>query len=355
MIFDSIHAYDLLYPHFQKRAHRDEPLNQHSSFGVGGTADIWITVENRKELIDLVNLCANEHWPLLLVGDGSNIIFADSGVRGIVARIGAHQYHIEEGTGNMAMIVAESGARWAQLLRDMVPLGWGGLEFGIGIPGTLGAGIVSNAGAHNQSLGQVLEWIEVLDARGCNVEGVNEVSFPIIRRYMSSELDLGYRYSRFRAHRMTHVDKNGEIVFPAHKLIEPPEIVLRLGLRLYRQSPKDLTALLDKHKKYRKQTEPSLRHMGSIFRDTTEGTATELLMRARLAGKTQGNAQISELNPNYIINKGEASAADIIQLIEQMHHRVLEQCNVDLVLNVELLGDWAAMREPVRSSAASQM
>ena len=349
MIFDNIRAYDLLYPHFQKRVHRDEPLSQHSSFGVGGTADIWITVEHRKELIDLVNFCANEHWPLLLVGDGSNIIFADSGVRGIVARMGVREYHIEEGIDSTALIVAESGVRWAQLLRDMVPLGWGGLEFGIGIPGTLGAGIVSNAGAHNQSLGQVLAWIEVLDARGCNVEGTDEVSFPTIHRYMSSELDLGYRHSRFRAHRMTHVDKNGELVFPAHKLIEPPEIVLRLGLRLYRKSPKDLTALLDKNKKYRKQTEPSLRHMGSIFRDATGGTATELLTQAGLAGQTQGNAQISELNPNYIINKGGASAADIIQLIEQMHHRVLEQCNVDLVLNAELLGDWAAVREPSRT------
>ncbi len=348
MTFDSMRAYDLLYPHFQKRVHRDEPLSQHSSFGVGGTADIWVTVEQRKELIDLVNFCANEHWPLLLVGDGSNIIFADSGVRGIVARIGTHQYHIEEGTDNSALLVAESGVRLAHLLRDMVPLGWGGLEFGIGIPGTLGAGIVSNAGAHNQSLGQVLEWIEVLDARGCNTESADEVSFPILRRYMSSELDLGYRHSRFRAHRLTHIDKNGALVFPAHKLIEPSEIILRLGLRLYRQSPKELTALLDKNKKYRKQTEPSLRHMGSIFRDTPEGTATELLTRAGLAGQTQGNAQISELNPNYILNKGEASAADIIQLIGKMHHRVHEQCNVDLVLNVELLGDWASVREPSR-------
>ncbi|HEY7417095.1 MAG TPA: hypothetical protein VH593_18050, partial [Ktedonobacteraceae bacterium] len=153
----------------------------------------------------------------------------------------------------------------------------------------------------------------------------------------------------------THVDKSGEVVFPAHKLIEPAEIVLRLGLQLYRQSPKELTAQLDKNKKYRKQTEPSLRHLGSIFRDATEGSAAELLRRVGLADKTQGQAQASELNPNYIINKGGASAADIIQLIGQMHHLVLEQCNVDLVLNVELLGDWASMRESVQSSAISQI
>ncbi len=353
MTFDSIRAYDLLYPDFQKRIHRDEPLSQHSAFGAGGTADIWITVEHQKELIGLVSFCAYQHWPLLLVGDGSNVIFADSGVRGIVARIGTHEYHIEEGADNTALLVVESGVRWGHLLRDLVPLGWGGLEFGIGIPGTLGAGIVSNAGAHNQSLGQVLEWIEVLDARGCNMEGTDEVSFPIIRRYLSNELDLGNRYSRFRAHRLTHVDKDGELVFSAHKLIEPPEIILRLGLRLHRQNPKALTALLDKNREYRKQTEPSSHHMGSIFRDPIEGKASELLKRAGLAGQTQGLAQISELNPNYIINQGGASALDIMQLIEQMHHRVLEQCNVDLVLNVELLGDWVAISELVRSSAAS--
>lgn len=353
MIFDSARAYEVLYPHFQKRIHRDEPLHHHSSFGVGGPADIWITIANRKELIDLVSFCAEEHWPLLLIGDGTNIIFADAGVRGIVARISTHEYNIEEQADNTALIVTEAGVRWAQLLRDLVPLGWGGLEFGVGIPGTLGAGVVSNVGAHEQNLGQVLEWIEVLDARGSNSEAEDEVSYPLVRRYMSNELDLGYRHSRFRAHRLTYIDKSGKLVLPMRKLIEPPEIVLTLGLRLHRQDPKILAALLDKNKKYRKHTEPSLRHAGSIFKDPPEELAARLIKQVGLEGKMHGNAQVSELNPNYIINKGNASATDIALLIEEMHNRVLEELGIDLALNVELLGEWSFSRNPASPSAAS--
>ena len=214
MEFNLDSAYETLYPHFQKRIHRHEPLARHSSFGVGGPADLWLSLETRQELRDVVSLCAEYRWPLLVVGAGTNVLYADAGVRGIVARIALHDYHLEELSDGSALVIAEAGVRWAHLLHDLVPLGWGGLEFGIGIPGTLGAGVISNVGAHTQDLGQSLEWIDVLDARGCNDEQQGHTT-PLVRRYHHGELDLGYRHSRFRDQRYTHIDPSGRLVFPS--------------------------------------------------------------------------------------------------------------------------------------------
>ncbi len=122
MSFDSTAAYAALSPHFQKRVHCHEPLARHSSFGVGGPADLWISLETQQELRDVVTLCALQHWPLLAVGAGSNILYADAGVRGIVAHIAFHSYRIEELPDGSATVIAEASVRWAQLLRDLVPL-----------------------------------------------------------------------------------------------------------------------------------------------------------------------------------------------------------------------------------------
>ncbi|GHO48727.1 FAD-binding protein [Ktedonospora formicarum] len=209
MSFDLQQAYAILRPHFQERLRLNEPLTAHCAFGVGGPADMWVTLERQRELIDLVNLCAQHHWPLLLVGGGRNVLFADAGVRGIVARIDFHSYQIDRQTPTTALFTVEAGARWPQLLDESLAQGWSGLEFGIGIPGTLGAGIISNAGAHNQSLSQILEWIEVLDARGCNIEPEEQFAPAIKRRYSRDELDLSYRHSRFRVERSACIDHGG--------------------------------------------------------------------------------------------------------------------------------------------------
>src|SRR5262249_41492267 len=138
-------------------------------------------------------------------GEGTNILYADTGVRGIVAHLACQNYRIEDQDHERATVIAEAGVHWARLLHQIVPNGWGGLEFGVGIPGTLGAGIVSNAGEHHQDLGQALEWIEVLDARGCNTQEKHQLTQPIVRRYQRDELDLGYRHSRFRETRYAHI------------------------------------------------------------------------------------------------------------------------------------------------------
>ena len=341
MSFETEQAYTVLHPLFQERLHLQEPLTEHCSFGVGGPVNIWITLETPEELESLIRACTIHQWPLLLVGEGRNIIFADAGVRGIVARIDAQHYEIEEHPDNTATLIADAGVHWSQVLEQLLPLGWAGLEFGIGIPGTLGAGLISNAGAHNRDLGQTLEWIDVLDARSCNT-GKYDMFVPLIgRHYAREDLDLGYRHSRFRVDRYTHLDTSGKLIFPAKQLIEPAEMVIRLGLRLHRTDPQQLADLSNQYIQERQALEPALPKTGPMFKDPSGHLAKDLIAQAGLAGTTAGQAQINEKNANYITNLGGATAKEIMSLIIMAHQKVLAQSGIDLILNLEVLGEWS--------------
>ena len=341
MTFDADTVYSELHPHFQERVRRNEPLARHSAFGVGGPADMWISLESREELLSLVRLCAEGHSPLLIAGNGTNVLYADAGVRGIVAHIALSSYHIEDHGDGTALLLADAGVSWPRLMHELAPVVWGGLEFGVGIPGTLGGGVISNAGAHNDDLGQVLEWIEVLDARGCNAEE-DQVAVPVVRRYQHDELDLGYRHSRFREQRQVCFNERGHLILPARDLIDPAEIVMLLGIHLHHEDPQKLRANIAQYKQHRKLTEPAQRHAGSVFKDPPGDEASRLIDQVGLRGKTHGQAQISEQNANYIVNVGRAQAADIAALIMHAHQAVSEQFNVDLELDVELHGQWKA-------------
>ena len=340
MTWNTETVYTELRPYFQERVRRNEPLARHSAFGVGGPADVWVSLEAKQELIDLVRLCAEGHYPLLIAGNGTNVLYADAGVRGMVAHIALSSYQIEDQGDGSALLLADAGVSWPRLLHELTPVGWGGLEFGVGIPGTLGGGVISNAGAHNDDLGQVLQWIEVLDARGCNAAGEDQLAVPVVRRYQHDELDLGYRHSRFREQRQVRFDERGQFILPPRGMIEPAEIIMLLGIRLHREDPQQLRATMAQYTQHRKLTEPAQRHAGSVFKDPPGEEASHLIDQAGLKGRSNGKAQISQRNANYIANLGEARATDIAALMMQAHQAVREQFGVDLELDVELQGEW---------------
>ncbi|HLG63282.1 MAG TPA: UDP-N-acetylmuramate dehydrogenase [Ktedonosporobacter sp.] len=337
MTFELETIYSALRSRFGERVRRDELLSRHSTFGVGGPADIWITLDSRADLTDLVMLCANQRWPLLVVGNGTNLLFADAGVRGIVARVALNSYTVEDHADGTALLVADAGVSWPRLLNELAMLGWGGLEFGPGIPGTLGGGVISNAGAHGSNLGEVLAWVEAVDARHC-IEQAGEV--PVIRRYQHADLDLAYRHSRFRAERRIQFDERGYPLAAPHKLIEPSEIVIQVGVRLHREEPEKLRAIIEDHKQHRKRTQPPQQSAGSVFKNPPGDYSGRLIEAAGLKGLTRGKARISERHANFIVNVGGASAADVAALIMEAHNRVHERFGVDLELEVELRGEW---------------
>src|SRR6266446_1270185 len=340
MAFYAASTFNELRPHFQERVRRNELLAHHSAFGVGGPADVWVSLISKEELVGLVRLCAERHYPLLIAGNGTNVLYADAGVRGIVARIALDAYRLEVHGDETALLIAEAGLSWPRLLHELAPSGWAGLEFGVGIPGTLGGGVISNAGAHNDDLGRVLAWIEVLDARGSNEAGEDQLAVPLVRRYLHDELDLGYRHSRFRAQRQVRFDEQGQLLLPPRGMIEPAEIIMLLGIHVHRADPQELRATMAQYKRHRQLTEPSQRHAGTVFKDPPGEEASHLIDQVGLRGKTHGKAQISERNANYMVNLGGAQAADVAALIKEAHRHVLAQLGVDLELDVELRGEW---------------
>lgn len=339
MTFDADTIYTQLRPYFQGRIRRNEPLARHGTFGVGGPADIWVSLEKAKELLDLVRLCMQDHCPLLLVGNGTNTLYADAGARGIVARIALNNYEIDDYGDGTALLRADAGVSWPRLLNDLAALGWGGLEFGPGIPGTLGGGIISNAGAHNSEIGEVLEWVEVLDARSGS-EAEEEIIVPNLRRYMRDELDLSYRHSRFRAERRVWFDENGYPTVAPRGPIEPAEIIVQVGVRLHREDPEKLRSLIEQYKLHRKRTQPPQQSAGSVFKNPAGDFAGRLIEQAGLKGRVHGKAQISERHANFIVNLGGATAADVVALIVEARNRVLELFGMELELEVELRGEW---------------
>jgi UDP-N-acetylmuramate dehydrogenase len=336
MTFEIETAYTELRSHFGERVRRDELLARHSTFGVGGPADIWITLDTREALLGLVTICAERRWPLLIAGNGTNVLYADAGVRGIVARVALNNYTIEENGDGTAKLVVGAGQSWPRLLNELAPLGWGGLEFGPGIPGTLGGGVISNAGVHGHDLGQALEWVDIVDARGSIEQG----RAPEIVHYQHADLDLTYRHSRFRAARRVQFDEVGNPIAAPRGLIEPAEIVMQLGIQLRRADPQQLRATIDEHKQYRKRTQPPQQSAGSVFKNPPGDYAGRLIEAVGLKGKTQGRAQISERHANFIVNLGGAKAADVATLIREAHNRVREQSGIELELEVELRGEW---------------
>lgn len=336
MTFDVETAYTELRSQFGERVRRNEPLARHGTFGVGGPADIWVSLDTPEALIGLVTMCAECHWPLLITGNGTNVLYADEGVRGVVARVAINSYTIRDFGDGTALLLAGAGVSWPRLLNDIASLGWGGLEFGPGIPGTLGGGVISNAGVHGRDLGQVLEWVDVVDARQSEEKG----GAPEVVRYQHADLDLRYRHSRFRAQRRVQFDQQGYPITAPRKLIEPSEIIMQLAIRLHREDPQKLRMAIDEHKSYRKRTQPPQQSAGSVFKNPPGDYSGRLIEAVGLKGMAHGGAQISERHANFIVNVGGATAADVAALIKEARSRVYTQFGVELELEVELRGAW---------------
>lgn len=326
----------LLHACFPGRVKQDEPLAAHSSARVGGPADFFLELDTTDECEQLVRLCAQYRLPLLIIGNGSNILFTDQGVRGIVARMGARTSHLDE---QQQMAVVDAGVSWPDLVEEMARHGWGGLAFGAGIPGTLGGSIVTNAGFHNEEIGQHVQWVEVLDARGCNVAEEGTFAFPQLRRYTQADLQLGNRKSRFREQRRAQITPSGQLVPVPRAQITPPEIILRLGVRMQQEDTQHIA------QRWRKNQAASMGHInefaghvGPLFKDPPGRKASQVIERTAMDEWKKGAVHISAHNANFLVNQGGAQAADIAQMIVAIHHQVLVQTGIDLEVDIEVYG-----------------
>ncbi len=317
---------------FGARVRFNEPLARHGTFGVGGPADAWLAVDNEEDLIALVSLAAEHRWPLMLVGNGTNLLYTDAGVRGIVVQNALSHWKLTDLGNGTARLVGGAGVNLPKLVNELAAQGWGGLEWGAGVPGSLGGAVISNAGAHGASLSNTLQSVRVLDVRDLE-------SGPQVRDYQLEELQMAYRDSRFRARRRIEFDEDGQPIPPPRGLIEPAEIVTSVTCLLSREAPEVLKARVAQYKQHRKETQPPQASAGSVFKNPPGDYSGRLIEAAGLKGTQIGKAQISPRHANFIVNLGGARAADILALIALARRTVCQQFGIELELEIELRGE----------------
>ena len=334
---------------FGKLLRADEPLARHGTFGVGGPADAWVSIQAEDALAQLATQAWQRGWPLMLVGNGTNVLYADGGARGVVARMALTQWTLEplDGNSERMRLRAGAGVSLPKLVNDLAAQGWAGLEWAAGVPGTIGGAAVSNAGAHNACVADTLETARILftpdatpDALDAAGQAERERGQAVMRELPASALGLTYRHSRFRADRRVTFDDVGRPQAAPRALIEPPEMIVGASFLLRRDDPAAILSRVAYYKQHRRETQPPQPSAGSVFKNPDGDHAGRLIESVGLKGTCVGRAEISPRHANFIVNTGGACAADVVALIALARRTVRERCGVELELEVELRGDW---------------
>lgn len=281
----------------------NEPMKKHTTFRIGGEADCFVCVENTSQLKEAQAYLQSMQIPYYVLGNGSNLLVSDEGYRGVILEICDKMSDIRV-EGNC--IVAQAGALMSKIAHVALEHGLTGFEFAAGIPGTIGGGAVMNAGAYGGELKDVITTVEVINRDG-------EVLL-----LENAAMEFGYRSSILK--RM-------------------PYIVTEVKIQLQEGVREDIKAAMDDLGKKRREKQPlEFPSAGSTFKRPEGHFAGALIMNAGLRGFLVGGAQVSEKHCGFVINKGDATADDVKELIRQVQKEVKTQFEVDLEPEVIFLG-----------------
>ncbi|HEY2389068.1 MAG TPA: UDP-N-acetylmuramate dehydrogenase [Candidatus Binatia bacterium] len=290
------------------RVRRDEPLARHTSFRIGGPADLFVEAASAGELGALVRVCAAGGLPVFFLGGGTNLLVSDRGVRGVVVKLGKPfdfvEWELDEVGGRLRVGAA---VPFKRLVMQTVTAGLAGLAFGEGIPGTIGGGLLMNAGAFGGEIGRVVVALEAIDEYGDAVVLGRE--------------QLGFAYRR--------------LTLPGRV------IITAVRLRLERGDAAALAAAVADAKARRDRHQPRGQpNAGSIFKNPAGAHAGRLIEGAGLKGARLGDAAFSERHANFIVNLGRARAADVKGLMDLAVRAVQRRLGVELEPEVRLVGEW---------------
>ncbi len=289
----------------EKNVLQMESMKGHTTFRIGGPADLFVSPVTAEGIRDTVRICRKQGVPFYVVGNGSNLLVSDQGYRGVILQIYKNFSEIKAEGEELAV---QAGAMLSVIAKTALAQGLAGFEFASGIPGTLGGAVVMNAGAYGGEMKDVLTEVTVLTWDG------------EIRTLPASELRLGYRTSA---------------------VAENHWIVLGARLRLVRGDRERIRSRMEELKIQRVSKQPlDLPSAGSTFKRPEGYFAGKLIMEAGLRGFAVGGAQVSEKHCGFVVNRGEATAADVYRLIREVAARVKAQAGVDLEPEVRLLGDF---------------
>lgn len=281
----------------------EEPMKEHTTFRIGGAAKFFLRPDTKEELRQILSYCQERKLPYFLLGNGSNLLVSDAGFDGVVVQLG-------EGFRGIAQkgeqLTVKAGTVLGQVAKYAEKAGLGGLEFASGIPGTIGGAVFMNAGAYGGEMKQIVKQIQVMrqDGSCCVLE--------------KEELEMGYRTSIVK---------------------EKGYIVLETVLELCSRPSEEIQRRMEELKAARKEKQPlEFPSAGSTFKRPEGYFAGKLIMDAGLRGFRVGDAQIAEKHCGFVINRGNASAADVMRLVEAVKEKVKQESGVQLELEIQTLG-----------------
>jgi UDP-N-acetylmuramate dehydrogenase len=281
----------------------NEPMSKHTSFGIGGPADIWAAPETLEDLFALLDACEKKNIPYMVVGHGTNLLVRDGGVNGAVISLrDACRNLTEDGD----RIIAGAGVSLSRAVRFAAEQGLQGLEFCIGIPGCIGGALVANAGAWGASIGDVLGGAQIYDPKSRRT-----------RKVRRNEIGFDYRESDVASY----------------------GIVLEAEFILTRVEPETIRARMKEHLARRAETQPiGFKSAGCVFKNPPGCHAGALIDALGFKGYTSGGAMVSDVHANFIINAGSATAADVTKIVSEIKSCARGSAGIELEEEIEILG-----------------
>ncbi len=298
----------------------NEPLSEHTSLRVGGPANYWVEPKDLEDLRAILQFALNRHLPWKVLGEGTNILARDRGFRGLIISLRGDSFQkleFNEDTSYTSYecwkrecckrkVVAGAAVILSKLVSEAAERGLGGLEFAVGIPGTVGGAVVMNAGVQSACLGDVISSVKVLSLR----EGISFLG--------KDELGFGYRRSN----------------------LGKEEVILEVEIELKKEDRNEIANLMKDYLRKRRETQPlGQPSAGCIFKNPSHISAGELIDKANLKGRRIEDAQISTKHANFIINRGESKAEEVISLMETVREEVLRKTGIRLEPEIEIIGE----------------
>ena len=300
------------------RVRFNESLSKHTSLGIGGPADYWVEPKDLEDLRGILEFALKNHLPWRVLGGGTNILARDRGFRGLIISLRDNYFQkleFNEDTSYTSYecckrecckrkVVAGAAVLLSKLLAEAVERSLGGLEFAVGIPGTVGGAVVMNAGVQSACLGDVISSVKVLNTG----KGVSLLKKEALR--------FGYRRSN----------------------LGKEKVVLEVEIELKKKDRNEIADLIKDYLRKRRETQPlDQPSAGCIFKNPSHVSAGELIDKANLKGRRVGGAEISIKHANFIINRGEAKAEEVISLMETVREEVLGKTGIRLESEIEII------------------
>lgn len=311
-----------------EQIYMNEPMCKHTTFKVGGNADIFIKVKNLEQLKFVIKVAKKNNIRITIIGNGSNLLVKDNGIRGIVAKIEFEDIKID---ADNAIVTVGAGVKLGLLAQELLKNELSGFEFASSIPGTIGGAVRMNAGAYGSEMKDIVISTKCLDLKRYNMltqktniddieieEYIEKSDEPEIVELNNDQQEFSYRDSVFSSKRY---------------------VILETKLKLQNGDKEEIKRKMDEFLKSRKEKQPNLPSAGSTFKRGDGYITAKLIDECGLKGYTIGGAQVSEKHAGFIVNTGDATAQNILDLIEHIKQVVYEKTGKLIKLEIEIIGD----------------